>query len=124
LVEYLTKISILQISYDPLPEGYLSAETPVLFQTLTLLDPFETGFISWRRFLMIHSRLFPIDEDKIQKTRYLLENEFFTEKIYIDDFMTKKLWFEDKIDSNLDFDRPGKLKRAIVGILILIRYIF
>jgi hypothetical protein len=126
MVEFLVKVATLQISYDPLPEGYLMAETPLLYQTLSQLDPFETSMISWRKFLIIHSRLLPVDEEVILYTKgQFAENGVLPHKIILKKFEMTSLWFENQnIDPKVEFDWPRKKKHALAGNLQLTKEIF
>jgi adenylate kinase family enzyme len=118
MIEFLIKTAGLYASLEPLPEGYLQADVQLIQQTIQVLDPFETGFVSWKKFVILNARLLPVEIETIieMKERFSSFSSFpFLSK---EDYMSTRLWFEPPIGTiRRGFDRPGKLKEALFGIL-------
>lgn len=49
----------MQVGLDILPEIFMNADNLQLKQLTTSLDPYETGFINWQRFLFVSARVLP-----------------------------------------------------------------
>jgi hypothetical protein len=50
--------------------NFLDADAVLRFrQMLINFDPFETGFVDWRRFLMVQSKVLPVSKDRIAQLK-------------------------------------------------------
>ncbi|TPX63415.1 adenylate kinase [Spizellomyces sp. 'palustris'] len=123
-LDYFQKMASVSSGTEQLPEHYNAAEPAQLQQLCLSLDPYETGFISWRKFLIINSRILPVPS--IDQLMYL-KNSYKDEsinaegwKISRSDYMRIPLWFEDEVDDSAlqddfsaKFNRRTKLKEAL-----------
>ncbi|TPX51313.1 adenylate kinase [Synchytrium endobioticum] len=86
-------------------------------QIANSLDFFDTGFVSWRRFLITATNILPVvgDESLVNLARrYRSCSSYRDGKIEQNDFMLIPLWFENRSEINArKFNRPAKLKRAL-----------
>ncbi|KAI9096087.1 hypothetical protein DFS34DRAFT_623887 [Phlyctochytrium arcticum] len=121
------RIASITAGNEPLPEHYLTAETTQMQQLCLSLDPYETGFIFWRKFLLLCARILPVpsaDHLIYLRNAYRDDNVSSRElRVTWSDYMHTSLWFEDDIDEaslgdelNPKFNRPAKLKEAIFAI--------
>jgi hypothetical protein len=126
MTDYLAKLAILKAAYDVLPDGYVNADYQLLQQTVEILDPYETGFINWRKFLMLHTRLMSIDESIIIETKQSIQSlPNFSTGVTKDAYDSLKLWFEPENEVGPHvFDRAGKLKEALFSNQSLIQLLF
>jgi adenylate kinase family enzyme len=116
MIEYLIKTAGLYASLEPLPEGYLQADVQQIQQTIQVLDPFETGFVSWKKFVILNARLLPVEIETIleMKKRFASLDSF--PLLTKEDYNSIRLWFEPPLGTiRRGFDRPGKLKEALFG---------
>lgn len=109
MVDFLARTAVINLASDPMPEGYINAEIQQLQQVVAMLDPFETGYISWRKFLLLHSRMLPVEPHVLEDIKHL-------KNATREEFMNTPLWFESKHPVNPRvFDRAGHLKGVIFG---------
>ncbi|KAJ3041532.1 Sperm flagellar protein 2, partial [Rhizoclosmatium hyalinum] len=97
----------------------------MLQQVATALDPCDTGFVNWRRFILTQARILPVPtlEQLINlKDSYACADSYLNGKISKADFMSIPLWFEEEQDDIQTvteenpvpkFNRPAKLKAAL-----------
>ncbi|KAI8897549.1 hypothetical protein BC833DRAFT_621127 [Globomyces pollinis-pini] len=120
LTEFLIKTGLLALSLDGLPDGYVNADAQQLQQVVGILDPYETGYINWRKFIMFHARLLPVGIQCIEDLKVQLQGlpSYNSGVVSNQDFKSTKLWFEPETYSNSKrvFDRPAKLKAALLDI--------
>lgn len=113
MIDYFSKASIFAGATDGLPEHLVGSDSQVWASTISSLDPFDTGFLNWRKFWMANSKLLPLDLDQIIDLKAL-----FQDKLAITRSAYQKLefWYE-KGNAPLpgQFDRVSKLKQAIYG---------
>ncbi|KAI9197523.1 uncharacterized protein BJ171DRAFT_427982 [Polychytrium aggregatum] len=123
-VDGIQRLAMISVGMDILPEYYLSADMAQLQQVAVLLDPYQTGYVNWRKFLICNARILPIPavyQLIYLRTTYRLCSSFADGKVSKDDFMKTPLWFEDESDDPLaaddgttaKFNRPSKLKHAL-----------
>lgn len=56
----ITRFSNLSVGTAWVPEMLATADAQTVQQICAILDPFETGFVSWRKYLYIQSRSLPV----------------------------------------------------------------
>ncbi|KAH6574351.1 hypothetical protein BASA62_002468 [Batrachochytrium salamandrivorans] len=119
-LDYIIRTAALSSASDTLPEGYFSADQSQFTQICTLMDPFETGYINWRRFIMLHARILPIPlnlfiDMKSNLSSFTTSSKSGPSK---DEFDQTTLWFEKEShifeeSQSKKFDRFSKLKDAL-----------
>ncbi|KAI8620173.1 hypothetical protein BC830DRAFT_1100580 [Chytriomyces sp. MP71] len=127
--ENLTRLATLSPGMDMLPEAYMNIESTVLQQIIVSLDPYGTGFVNWRRFILNQARILPVptlEQLCALKDSYLCADSFANGMISKQDFMDIPLWFEEDMDDMYmtpdeppKFNRPAKLKAALFEIFSL-----
>ncbi|ORY30446.1 hypothetical protein BCR33DRAFT_744877 [Rhizoclosmatium globosum] len=127
-VENFQRLATVSPGTDILPEVYLNADAAMLQQVATALDPCDTGFVNWRRFILTQARILPVPtlEQLINlKDSYACADSYVNGKISKADFMSIPLWFEEEQDDIQTvteenpvpkFNRPAKLKAALFAI--------
>lgn len=102
------------------PEMLNNLDVQALQQICAILDSFETGFVSWRKYLYIHSRVLPapsvnylVNLQAIFKSCPSYENG----KISYADFASIPLWFSEAAEAVQEgparFNRQLKLRNAV-----------
>ncbi|KAK6091403.1 hypothetical protein MT418_8550 [Batrachochytrium dendrobatidis] len=119
--DYLARAAALGSTNDFFPESYCNVDVQKFQQICYVLDPFETGYIDWRKFIILNARILPVnlssfidiklDFDKLSHGTHQNQCSKY-------EFMQLYFWFENDFqkleDSQLrHFDRPGKLKDAL-----------
>ncbi|KAI9311754.1 hypothetical protein BDR26DRAFT_1017305 [Obelidium mucronatum] len=124
-IENFQRLAIVSPGMDILPEVYMTADLSLLQQVANALDPYDTGFVNWRRFILTQARILPVPtlEQLITlKDCYLCADSYSNGTINKQDFLEIPLWFEEDQDdmqtANEDsaipkFNRPAKLKLAL-----------
>lgn len=107
---------------DSGPENY-TTDISMLQQIASLLDPLSTGYINWRRFIVLNARILPIPNvEQMQFLKFSLAQcaSYVDGTISKADFLRVPLWFEDEAEDSNGFDgsfnRPAKLKAALAYI--------
>ncbi len=113
LVDYFLKASIFAGSSDGLPDGFIGTDPTKIEKAVYSLDPFKTGYISWRKFWMIQSKLLPITLAQMKEMKKKLGLD--TDKISKKKFFESRLWFENDHETHGQFNRPVKHKQALYG---------
>ncbi|KAJ3064065.1 Sperm flagellar protein 2 [Quaeritorhiza haematococci] len=112
------QFTVLQISNltrqfkEIAPSGFISCKEFVdclqrmaAISICLVLDPFETGFINWHRFLMAAARILPVPNvEQLKALKHALTScpSFSDGKISREDFMAVPLWFEDSPHSDIN----------------------
>jgi hypothetical protein len=117
MIEYLVKTATLYASYEPLPESYIQADLSQIQQLIHHLDPFETGFLSWRKFMILNARLIPVEMEAIVDAKAQFMRISGYPFLTLVEFKEVHLWFEPPVGTTRrGFDRPTKLKETLFGI--------
>ncbi|RKO93481.1 hypothetical protein BDK51DRAFT_25580, partial [Blyttiomyces helicus] len=139
-VDCFQRLAILSAGTELLPDYYVSAD-PTQFQQLCIaMDVFDTGFVSWRRFLLANARISPAPtlehilylkasyeecesymDGKVFEKRAQAKTRHPVLQISKPDYMRIGLWFEEEADdgatgdefAGAKFNRPAKLKAAL-----------
>lgn len=114
----IAKLANLFFGLDLIPEVF---DHGVLQHIGQSLDHYESGFINWRRFLMIQSRVLPVPTlEYIGQLKAVYETlpSYNNGSISFDDFSSIPLWFEIESEEMGgvqfdEFDRVAKLKHAM-----------
>ncbi|KAI9355938.1 hypothetical protein DFJ73DRAFT_824011 [Zopfochytrium polystomum] len=125
-VESLQKLTALTPGMDILPESYMMTDYSQLQQIIQTLDPHETGFINWRKYVILNARIPILTFEQISslKSSYVKSGSFVDGKIKKSDFLKVPLWPEedgDDLSGNAEesparFNRSAKLKAALAYI--------
>eukprot|EP00842_Homolaphlyctis_polyrhiza_P001414 jgi/Hompol1/2273/HPOL_002152-RA len=118
--DYIVKTAALSSSTDLLPESYCTADPQQFQQICYILDPFETGFLSWRKFLMLNSRTLPSSISSLAEMKLEFEKVMNGKsEITKNDYDQVYLWFEEDGPSKFEdsqirpFARSAKFKAAL-----------
>lgn len=65
-VDFLLKTAVLSQSVELVPDNYIFSEAAQFHGLMYALDPFETGLINWKRFLMMHTKMLPMEFTDLQ----------------------------------------------------------
>ncbi|KAI8999817.1 hypothetical protein BC832DRAFT_563700 [Gaertneriomyces semiglobifer] len=114
-IECLQRMAQNSFGGEPLPEIYLSGELAIVPQMCLSLDPYETGFLDWRKFVMIAARILPVPsiDTLVEMKKQLCSNGWETTP---EVFGRTKLWFEDELVDSPDsrpYNRGAKLKDCL-----------
>ncbi|KAI8928765.1 hypothetical protein BC831DRAFT_447306 [Entophlyctis helioformis] len=120
-IDYIQRTAVLSAASDLLPENYCNADPQQFQQLCYILDPFETGYISWRKFLMLASRVLPSSMSSIlqMKSEFDKMGHARGGKLTKEEYDRVTLWFEEDTSSKWDqsqikaFDRCAKIKTAL-----------
>ncbi|KAI8829998.1 hypothetical protein BJ741DRAFT_367645 [Chytriomyces cf. hyalinus JEL632] len=122
-VDNLARLATLSPGMDMFPEAYMNLDIAALQQIAASLDPYATGFVNWRKFILNQSRILPVptvEQLCSLKDAYACADSFSDGKLSRQDFMDIPLWFEEESEENLaaaddlpKFNRPAKLKAAL-----------
>ncbi|KAI9143629.1 hypothetical protein BKA69DRAFT_86943 [Paraphysoderma sedebokerense] len=126
-VEGLHKLALAQVGHDYLPDSFISADASAFQQITAVLDPYSTGFVNWRKFLVIAARIMPnpsVEYVSGLKKLYMRSASFLNGTISKTDFLSVPLWFEhtsEELDNEkrTKFNRSAKLKLALFEIFAL-----
>lgn len=86
------------------------------------MDPYETGYLNWKRYIVGNARILPTPSPEYMrfiKTKLTDCPSFSNGKISKSDFLGVPLWFEDEDDTSYPhdetklFNRSLKLKSAL-----------
>ncbi|KAJ3111830.1 Sperm flagellar protein 2 [Phlyctochytrium bullatum] len=94
------RVDFAILTHEPDPEP--RPESPVEKQIATL-DPFETGFVNWRKFLVFNAHMLPIpsvDYLVELKSVYQCCDSYTNGKISKADFLRIALWFEEEAEDS------------------------
>ncbi|ORX47939.1 hypothetical protein BCR36DRAFT_405248 [Piromyces finnis] len=97
-IDCFMKLVVLSIGMEYLPDDYMNSEVSQIKQITDLLDPFDTGYINWRKFIMNQARVLPVPTvDYIINLKQTYKNlpSYQNGKISKSDYMSVKLWYED-----------------------------
>jgi hypothetical protein len=61
--------TMISFHQEFVPECWIHMEATQIQQMIQLMDPLETGFVPWKKFIMIQTRLFPISFSVLQKQK-------------------------------------------------------
>ncbi|KAI8587012.1 hypothetical protein BDZ88DRAFT_399175, partial [Geranomyces variabilis] len=141
-IDCFQRLAAVSVGTEQLPDQYAALDVAQLQQICGTLDPYETGFVSWRKFLLLCARILPVpslDYLLDLKGAYKSSPSFPALSTYVAsqnpgapagpwkvsraDYMSVTLWFEDDSDAagnggvtdafDAKFDRPGRLKEAL-----------
>ncbi|KAJ3028233.1 Sperm flagellar protein 2, partial [Rhizophlyctis rosea] len=125
-VDCLHKMGTMSAGTELLPETYMNADVLQLQQLCVPLDPYETGFVNWRKFLMLNARILPAPTAEVVRGLRdgVRDVESFRDwTISKKDYESLSIWFEEDADDFLGgggeetgkerFNRGAKLKTAI-----------
>ena len=113
LIDYFQKALVFAGSNDHLPESFFGTEPNSVQQAISGLDPFDTGFVSWRKFWMMQSKLLPIDLTQMAELKRSLDESGTA--ITMEKFLNILFWFEATNTVPGQYDRAGKAKESIYG---------
>ncbi|ORX79042.1 hypothetical protein BCR32DRAFT_294674 [Anaeromyces robustus] len=97
-IDCFMKLIVLSIGMEYLPDDYMNTEINQIKQITDILDPFDTGHINWRKFIMNQSRVLPIPNVEYivnLKQAYKKLPSYHNGKITKSDYLSVKLWYED-----------------------------
>eukprot|EP00833_Pecoramyces_ruminatium_P006888 jgi/Orpsp1_1/1180920/evm.model.c7180000075125.1 len=97
-IDCFMKLIVMSIGMEYLPDDYMNTEINQIKQITDILDPFDTGYINWRKFIMNQSRVLPIPSiEYIINLKQIYKNlpSYQNGKISKNDYMSVKLWYED-----------------------------
>ncbi|OUM67060.1 hypothetical protein PIROE2DRAFT_58969 [Piromyces sp. E2] len=86
-----------RIGMEYLPDDYMNTEVNQIKQITDILDPFDTGYINWRKFIMNQARILPVPTVEYLvslKRAYKNLPSYQNGKISKSDYMSVKLWYE------------------------------
>lgn len=108
--EFLSKTVSISSTNETVSENYSNADLSQLQQVGFNLDPYETGYINWKKFLAIQIRILPLSIEALKEVRA----EMINPEMNLSDFQKLKFQFE-QFFSKEKVDRPEKLNACIFG---------
>lgn len=124
-IEGVQRLAVFTIGLDVLPESWMSTDQTQLNQLAATFDPYGTGNVNWKSFLLTAAKILPISLADLQQTRDSYRNapSWNNGAISKVDFMLVPLWFETLPNTNdqpspadeptSKFNRPAKMKSAL-----------
>ncbi|KAJ3121556.1 Sperm flagellar protein 2 [Nowakowskiella sp. JEL0407] len=120
-VDSLMRLQSLSTGMEILPENFMNADFAQFQQMCTAMDPYETGYLNWRRFIMLQARILPVPSiEQLLSIKSMIEGclSYKNGKISFDDYMRITLWLEDDeeiavFEDPAKFNRAAKLKSAL-----------
>ncbi|KAI8807069.1 hypothetical protein BJ742DRAFT_854688 [Cladochytrium replicatum] len=89
---------------DLLPELYMNPDTAHIQQTCMMMDPYETGFVNWRRFILMQARILPAPSAEYiaqLKAEYMSMSTYRDGKVSKEEFLETPLWFEEEQEETM-----------------------
>ena len=82
------------------------------------LDPYDTGFVPWQRFIFTIAKLAPITIEKLVEVKTAALN-VTNDLRHLDRqaFLSLDMWFDTEEDTIAKFNRPRKIKGLLPGIV-------
>ncbi|KAI8909472.1 hypothetical protein DFJ77DRAFT_472693 [Powellomyces hirtus] len=59
-IDCFQRLAAVSVGTEQLPDQYAQLDASQLQQICATLDPYETGFVNWRKFLMLAARVLPV----------------------------------------------------------------
>jgi len=120
-IDCFMKLIVMSTGMEYLPEDYMNTDVNQIKQITDVLDPLDTGYINWRKFIINQARVLPVPS--VEYITYLKEMcmnlpSYQNGKITKSDYMSLKLWYED-MDEEIDnetitiYKRYKNLKEAM-----------
>ncbi|ORZ39401.1 hypothetical protein BCR44DRAFT_1426463 [Catenaria anguillulae PL171] len=112
--DLLRRIALQPTACEFLPEHLI--QSPDQMSALApILDPHDSGFVSWKKFVMFAARILPAPREQIKEFGSLFSSPESNWIMTKDELMSTTLWFEtqDMSESSRQFNRPQKVKELI-----------